>query len=149
MNFAARKHILIAVGIALSGCSGGSLLDSKANVPQANNIQVGNNLAMPPDLQLAVPGPTSENYQSNGDVAPIAPTGKPTKQLASAQPIVPIVPKQDLYTQYGISKTNPDGSPKERSIYEAELKAAILKKKQQTNPGYGTITNIGAIFSDQ
>ena len=29
-----------------------------------------------------------------------------------------------------------------------ELRAAVLKRKQQQNPNYGTIKNFGAIFSD-
>ena len=69
--------------------------------------------------------------------------------MASASPVAPVAPKQDLYEQYGISKTNADGTPKKPEILQAELKAAILKKKRETNPGYGTISNIGAIFKDQ
>ena len=31
---------------------------------------------------------------------------------------------------------------------KAELKQAMIKRKRETNPGYGTIRNIGNIFSD-
>ena len=154
MNFLSNKLVLIVVGLALAGCS--SILNSKSNVPEAAGVQTGNNLAMPPDLQLAVPGQTTEAYQPNGVVAPVAPVAniktpntKPLKQMASASPVAPVAPKQDLYEQYGISKTNADGTPKKPEILQAELKAAILKKKRETNPGYGTISNIGAIFKDQ
>jgi hypothetical protein len=151
------KAIVIIAGLALAGCStGSSLLNSKSNVPQASNIPVGNALAMPPDLQLAVPNQTSENYEPNGPVEPVAaastlktPTAKPLKQMASASTAAPVTRKPDLYEQYGISKVDADGKPKKPELLQAELKAAILKKKRETNPNYGTVSNIGAIFNDQ
>jgi hypothetical protein len=151
-----KVAVMLAV-LALAGCSNGSsLLNAKSNVPQANNVPVGNSLAMPPDLQLAVPNQTSENYEPNGPVVSdipdstlAAPTTKPMKKMASAAPVAPIPVKQDLYDQYGISKLDADGKPKKPELLQAELKAAILKKKRETNPNYGTISNIGAIFDDQ
>ena len=151
------KAIVIVAGLALAGCStGSSLLNSKSNVPQASNIPVGNALAMPPDLQLAVPNQTSENYEPNGPVEPVAaastlkiPSAKPLKQLASNSAAAPVTRKPDLYEQYGISKLDADGKPKKPELLQAELKAAILKKKRETNPNYGTVSNIGAIFNDQ
>ena len=140
------------LAVALGGCStAGSLLDPKSQVPVATGVQTGNNLAMPPDLALAVPTQTSDGYQSNGPVSQqsSANSAQPLKQLASTAPIAPPPIKQDLYAQYGISKTNPDGTPKDIWKLQAELKAAILKKKRETNPGYGTAANIGAIFQDQ
>ena len=56
--------------------------------------------------------------------------------------------KKDIYAEYGISKTKPDGTPKLEGDLRAELKQAILKRKRETQPGYGTIRNIGNIFSD-
>jgi hypothetical protein len=157
MKSVSTEMILIVAGLALAGCSnGGSILNAKSNVPQANNVPVGNPLAMPPDLQLAVPTQTSENYQPNGPVEPVAPAAnlktpstKPLKQMASATTAAPAMPKPDLYEQYGVSKVTADGKPKKPELLQAELKAAILKKKRETNPNYGTVSNIGAIFNDQ
>ena len=152
MKAVSTKAILIVAGCLLAGCSNGSsLLNSKSNVPQATNVPVGNSLALPPDLQLAAPTQTSDAYQSNGTVADDsgAIVAKPLKQTASAAPVAPPPAKQDIYAQYGISKVNPDGTPKKPAVLQAELKAAILKKKQQANPGFGTVANIGAIFQDQ
>ena len=152
MNSLNKKLVLGFVGLALAGCStAGSLLDPKSQVPSAANVPVGNSLTMPPDLQLAVPNQTSDTYQSNGTVANSdgAIASKPLKQAASTAPLVPRPVKQDLYAQYGVSKINPDGTPKKLDVLQAELKAAILKKKREINPGYGTVTNIGAIFQDQ
>lgn len=157
MKTVSTKLVVIVAGLALAGCSNGSsLLNSKSNVPQASNIPVGNALAMPPDLQLPAPTQTSENYEPNGPVVSealdpnlSAPATKPMKKMASAAPTAPIPVKKDLYSQYGISKVDADGKPKKSELLQAELKAAIIKKKRETNPNYGTVSNIGAIFNDQ
>ena len=157
MKTVSTKAILIIAACAIAGCSNGSsLLNTKSNVPQASNIPVGNSLAMPPDLQLAVPAQTTENYEPNGPVEPVAPAGninqpsnKPVQQVANASTLPPVAPKQDLYEQYGVSKVDANGKPKKAEALREELKAAIIKKKRETNPNYGTISNIGAIFQDQ
>jgi hypothetical protein len=144
---------LLAVVATLSGCSAGSLLNGKAGATQAARVPVGNDLALPPDLALRAPGATTDDYVPNGRVdnpedtqvaalddsldAPAAPT-------RVAKPIAPV----DNFTKYGISKTNPDGTPKNPQQLNKELKAAILAEKRKNNPGYGTIFNIGSIFTD-
>ena len=60
----------------------------------------------------------------------------------------PAKPVGDIYERNGISKIGPDGKPKSESQLQAELKEVYLAKKRQTNPGYGTIWNLGAIFKD-
>lgn len=77
--------ICFALAVVLAGCSSGAgLLDTKAGVPSAAAVPVGNNLALPPDLQLASPAGTVESYQSNGYVAPIAVSaGRPVSQAAT------------------------------------------------------------------
>ena len=153
MHTVQMKTVLIVAAFAIAGCSNGSsLLNNKSNVPQASNIPVGNSLALPPDLQLATPTQTSDAYEPNGAVAPIEQTPLSNKKIAKASPDVPVaaVPvKQDIYDQYGVSKTNADGNPKKPEVLKAELKAAIIKKKRESNPNYGTIANIGSIFNDQ
>jgi hypothetical protein len=145
--------ILVLAALVIAGCSNGSsLLNNKSNVPQASNIPVGNNLALPPDLQLATPTQTSDNYEPNGPVAPIAPAAQANQQasnesLYDAGAVAPA--KLDIYDQYGISKIGANGKPKKPDVLKAELKAAIIKKKRETNPNYGTIANIGSIFNDQ
>ena len=44
--------------------------------------------------------------------------------------------------------SKPDGTAKTKEELQAELKVAILKRKQQQQPGYGTVRNIGNIFKD-
>ncbi len=160
MNIKTPYLLLALATLALGGCSAGAgLLDGKSGVPQASNVPVGNNLALPPDLQLAAPTATSDAYQPNGPVASAtAPvSAKPLKQVASTAAsssgglygtaaASPSVAPGDIFAQYGISRYNPDGTQKTQSQLASELNAAILKRKQQQTPGYGTIANIGSIF---
>lgn len=136
-------YALLGLSLVLGGCSSSGVLGSLGggSPAPANNIQVGNALAMPPDLQLRPPGtaPTPA-YQA-----------EPAEQTALNTPQVePVVraPTQDVYERYGISKLKPDGTPKSDAELKAELKAAILAEKRKTRPGYGTIGNMGNIFSD-
>jgi hypothetical protein len=146
---------VLGLGLALSACSSNKALDmlgmGKSDVtPQANSAVQGNNLAMPPDLQLRPPGATTEAYVPNpGDPATdldgtLSSAPPATTAVASARPD----PAQDIYAQYGISRTKPDGTAKtQQELYE-ELKVAVRKKKKQENPNYGTVFNIGSVFSD-
>ena len=151
MNSAYKSIVLLGLAISLGACaSAANMLNSKSSVPQASNINIGNNLAMPPDLQLAVPGQTSDAYQPNvGTGTPD--DGISDNGLAATQKVAmaPVVPVQDVYEKYGVSKINTDGTAKSPDQLKKDLKAAILKKKRETNPSYGTIKNIGSIFGDQ
>ena len=137
--------ILVCTGIFLSGCStAANLLGGDSPTAQAVRIPVGNELALPPDLALRAPTQTSDAYVPNGpvanDVASVAPAPQ-TNVYGAAKPL-------DNFAKYGISKTHPDGRAKTPQELSVELRAAILAEKRRTNPGYGTIRNIGAIFQD-
>ncbi len=154
MNLHVKLAVLTAGAVLLAGCSlGSALLNNKSAVPQASQINVGNPLAMPPDLQLAVPSQTTDAYQPNqGTNEPVVDTAladqQPVQQTALAG-TSPALAKSDIYQQYGISKVKPDGTSKTKDELTAELKKAILLKKRQANPKYGTVLNIGSIFKDQ
>jgi hypothetical protein len=155
MRLVSTLAILATVAL-LAGCSVGSLLDPKAGATRAAAVPVGNDLALPPDLALRAPGATNDEYVPNGPVDNLdsqsaglddgLSSPAPTRARAAA-PVAP-VERVDNYTKYGISKTNPDGSAKTPQQLSNELKAAILAEKRRTNPGYGTIRNIGSIFTD-
>ncbi len=111
-------------------------LGSSDPAPQAPVVRTGNNLALPPDLQLRPPGTVTETYQPNP--APPAPveTASAEEGLYSPVPAAPApVVKKDIYAEYGISKTKPDGTPKLEGDLKAELKQAMLKRKRETEPG--------------
>ena len=142
---------VLAMSLVLAGCGasrllGGMGLGSSSPAPQAPVVRTGNNLALPPDLQLRPPGTVTENYQPNP--APVQ-SASLEEDMYSSAPSVPVAPvKRDIYAEYGISKVKPDGTAKTDYELKQELKLAILKRKRETNPGYGTIRNIGGIFSD-
>jgi hypothetical protein len=148
----------LATVALLAGCSAGSLLDPKVGATRTTAVPVGNDLTLPPDLALRAPGATTDDYVPNGPVDSLdsqsagldegisAPA--PTRARARPAPAAPAEERVDNYTKYGISKTNPDGSAKTPQQLSNELKAAMLAEKRRANPGYGTIRNIGAIFTD-
>ncbi len=145
---------VLAMSLVLAGCGGASRLlggmglGSSDPAPQTPAVRTGNNLALPPDLQLRPPGTATETYQPNP--APPAPVQTASAEEGLYAPVVPAAPvvKKDIYAEYGISRTKPDGTPKLEADLKAELKQAIIKRKRETNPGYGTVRNIGNIFSD-
>lgn len=139
--------VLVGATLALSGCATSRNMLGLGDNPapaSAPVIQTNNPLALPPDLALKRPG-SAPAYQPNTvNTANLDDGSEPPLTPA---PLAP-APKQDIWAEYGISKTKPDGTPKDATQLQKELRAAILKRKQQQNPGYGTIRNMGAIFSD-
>lgn len=138
---------LAIVALSVSGCgsmSVSSLLgDDK---PSATQAQVAPDLAMPPDLQLRPPGQTTAYIETTTAAAPVTQTAATVPTTTTAASVAQ--PQADIYERYGISKFNPDGTPKTQQQLQAELKKAAILKKQQQNPNYGTIFNIGNIFTD-
>ena len=133
--------------------------NGKANRPDASQITVSQNLAMPPDLQLRAPpeGPSNDNQATavQQPVQPVQPVAARTEPPPQPKPSTPTKtasleePKQDVYERYGISKTYPDGKPKPERVLLEELHAAQLAEKRKANPNYGTIWNIGNVFKDE
>ena len=144
---------VLAMSLVLAGCGASRLLGGmglgSSPAPQVPTVQTGNNLALPPDLQLRPPGTAAEaNNQINTVPAQPAQVANVGDGVTPVAPAAPAAPKRDIYAEYGISKLKPDGTPKLEADVRAELKQAILKRKREQNPGYGTIRNIGGIFSD-
>ena len=166
-----KLFIGLGAALILAGCSSASsLLDPKNNIPSAALVPVGNNLALPPDLQLAQPGRTYAGYQSNGYVQPIAqPVEHPVSQVegfadpqapASQQASANLGPQNiydnqivnqafpgDYYAKYGISRFKKNGKLKTVDELKKELAAAVMAKKRAENPAYGTIGNWGNMIS--
>jgi hypothetical protein len=147
MNHVASIAVLVAAGLAVAGCADNSLtslLDGRST-PSQSQAQTYQDLSMPPDLQLRAPGTVSST------AAPAEVTA-PATRTAATQPNLyapsAAEPQGDIYERNGISKVHPDGSPKTGEELKAELKQVYLAKKQQQNPNYGTIFNIGNIFND-
>jgi hypothetical protein len=138
---------LAFVALLLAGCSSG-LLGGGSSAPTAQpQIQVNNQLAMPPDLSLAAPGTgvaPAPTYKSASLAAP-----SDGNLYGGAAPAAPRAPAVDVYEKYGVSKFNADGTKKNDNVLREELRQAVIAEKRKTNPNYGTIRNIGQIFNDQ
>jgi hypothetical protein len=163
MARALAPGLAVLLALAASACSETAVQDllgnGKANRPDASQITVSQNLAMPPDLQLRAPpeGPSNDNQatavqQPVEPVQPVAARVEPPPQPKVATPTKTASleePKQDVYERYGISKTYPDGKPKPERVLIEELRQAQLAEKRKANPNYGTIWNIGNVFKDE
>jgi hypothetical protein len=140
--------VVAALSVMISGCSVGNLLGGDSVAPQQTRVPVGSELTLPPDLSLRAPTQTTDAYVPNGPVE--ADPEAPVQQAVAPS----VTPKRtggsldETLAFYGISKIKPDGRPKTAAELNAELRKAILAEKRKTNPGYGTIFNIGEIFSD-
>lgn len=147
--------ILAGLCVVLSGCSAGANLlglNSKADVPQAINVPVGNSLALPPDLQLAAPTQTSDAYRPNGYVEPISQASANTSPQA-LQNIYdykePTEVTSDVFAKYGVSRFRPNGKLKTLAEMKVQLRNRVFAKKRQANASYGTIGNLGRVISGQ
>lgn len=148
----------------LAGCSETQFADwmgAGKNAPDESSVRVNQSLAMPPDLQLRPPSATTAAEDGTVNTAAVSAQAAavPNSQGAAAVPTpdAPVVPgapaaaaaaPQDVYAKYGISKTNPDGTPKEKHLLYNELREAQLAEKRRADPNYGTIWNMGNIFTD-
>jgi hypothetical protein len=144
-----RKTLNLAViAMALAGCAPGQnmivLKDSIIKLPPPPKLQVGNNLAMPPDLQLAAPAQTVEAYKPNVGTGEGA---YKDLQDAAAKAPPPTAPR--IFADYGIPLSDENGKPKSPDRLQKELKAAKLARKKKLNPDYGTIKNFRNMFKDQ
>ncbi len=157
---------IASLAALIQGCSttGMTNLINSKGTPDETQIRTTQSLSMPPDLQLPAPATTvaEEDGQLTSTSVAGAATVPPSDNTVSAtaeasQPVAPQTqaaavarptPADDIYTRYGISKTNPDGTAKSQATLNTELWAAQKAEKQRANPNYGTIYNIGDLFKD-
>jgi hypothetical protein len=73
-----------------------------------------------------------------------------TTTATTITPAEPEKPKtlDDSYAKYGISKTYANGKPKPEGVLIDELRKAQTAEKRAKDPSYGTIWNMGDVFSD-
>ena len=144
MTLVARFALLLTVSAVLAGCgsTARSLLESDDGGVQPT---ASPNLALPPDLRLPPPG--------SAPPAPPPSTVASYDPPAAAAPADPSAPRpqfgDDVYAQAGISVNKPDGTRKSDQELREELRRYYIAKKQQKNPNYGTVFNMGNIFRDE
>ncbi len=142
-------HLCMAMSaLSLAGCSTGLLGGGGGSAPSAQpQIQVNNQLSMPPDLSLPAPGSGPAPSYKTANLAP--PPQSDDNLYGGAAPAAPRAPAVDIYEKYGISKLKPDGTKKNDNVLREELRQAVIAEKRKTNPNYGTIRNIGELFNDK
>ncbi len=150
--------IVLSAALLSTGCGGVSeTLGLAKNSPDESVVPTSRPLAVPPDYALnppQAPGTVNNDNIPNPPLpAASAPTTVPSQPVASnAQTITPSVAqtpastapaaKPDPNTIAGISKTNPDGTPKSDKQIRDELRKKRLEKKRAENPSYGTWQNL-------
>lgn len=113
----------------------------------------------PPNYGAAAPETTTASLTPAAPVtaAPPAPGAAPVALGAvpaapgaatAAQP-AQAAANQDVYARYGISRTKPDGTPKKPAELREELRQKYIEMQKAKNPNYGTILNMGSVWSDQ
>jgi hypothetical protein len=149
--FRLKAAVTAAAVLALAGCSQrgtSELLNDSSSTQMAS---ANPDLSMPPDLRLPAPGSgpavSAAPAPAKSYAAPKTYTSAKTASPVTGASAAAAQPQGDIYDQYGISKVNPDGTQKTGDQLRAELRKAILAKKRESNPSYGTISNIGNIFS--
>lgn len=152
MKFSFASIVLVAVSLLLAGCASSGLLNrSRGPVAEAPPVQSRSNLALPPDLQLPAPGSGRvASYQAatpdDGVYGTPSATPAPRRRIGGVT-CTNGTQAADNYECYGISKLKPDGTKKNPTELNMELRAALLAEKRRSNPGYGTIRNWRSIWN--
>jgi hypothetical protein len=163
-----QAAVLVVFGGFVAGCSETGFQDfigAGKYAPDETQVSVNQPLSVPPDLQLRPPSneqpqtvasvpqdtqqPASGDLQQPQDLTlsapadPAAPQAEPQPQQQAdlGQP-------QDIYARWGVSRHHPDGREKSQIELNAEMREKQLEVKRQQDPNYGTIWNLGSIWSD-
>jgi hypothetical protein len=170
---ALRVAVLIAFGGVVAGCSETGFQDfigAGKYAPDESQVAVNQPLSVPPDLQLRPPSdeprqvasapqpsqqPASGNLQQPQDLD-LSPRDQPSAPPAQAQTQPQQQPQQqadagqpqDIYARWGVSRHHPDGREKSQLELNEEMRQKRADVKRQEDPNYGTIWNLGSIWSD-
>ena len=170
---ALRTAVLVALGGLAAGCSETGFQDfigAGKVAPDETQVTVNQPLTVPPDLQLRPPSneeprsvaslppanqslteqqPAAVDLQQPQDLAsapqiepaPAQAQAQPQQQASSGQP-------QDAYARAGVSRYHPDGREKTQLELNEEMRQKKLEADRQRDPNYGTIWNLGSVWSD-
>jgi hypothetical protein len=144
--------------------------------PDETQVSVNQPLSVPPDLQLRPPSdkepqhtaslpqdaqqPASGTLQQPQDLglspdaeataAPAQPSGQPQQLQQPQQPQqqATVGDPQDAYARAGVSRYHPDGREKTQIELNEEMREKKVEAERQKDPNYGTIWNLGSVWSD-
>jgi hypothetical protein len=124
--------------------------------PPPQPVRVASSAVQPPNYGAVAPETTTASLTPAAPVtaaAPVAPAkpGAAPAPAATAPGAAPATAAadQDIYARYGISRTRPDGTPKKASELRDELRQKYIEMQRAKNPNYGTVLNMGNVWSDQ
>jgi hypothetical protein len=127
--------------------------------PPPQPVQTSAATIQPPNYGTVAPGTTTASLApaapataaapapGAAPAAPAAPAAAPA--APGAAPAAQAAANQDVYARYGISRTKPDGTPKKPAELREELRQKYIEMQKAKNPNYGTILNMGSVWSDQ
>jgi hypothetical protein len=168
---ALQTAVLVVFGGLVAGCSETGfqdLIGAGKYTPDETQVTVNQPLSAPPDLQLRPPSneqpqsvasvpqagqPATDTLQQPQDVAlspstePAAPQA-PTQLQPEAQQQADADQPQDIYARHGVSRHHPDGREKTQIELNEEMRQKRDEAMRQKDPNYGTIWNLGSIWSD-
>ncbi len=103
----------------------------------------------PPPPQPVYQPPAAQQQQPAWQNTAPAPAPAPQQQ-AYQQPIAPqpnVSPQDKIYYDNGVNPYNADGTRKKQADLDSEMREKALEKKRAQNPNYGTIFNMGELWS--
>jgi len=86
-------------------------------------------------------------YQPQQPPAYQAPQPQPQQVSQAPQQLQPQA-SNDPYARWGVSRYNADGTKKTQVQLDQEMRKKKLEIERQKNPNYGTIWNLGSIWSN-
>jgi hypothetical protein len=124
--------------------------------PPPQPVQTSAATIQPPNYGAPAPGTTTASLAPAAPATAAAPAPGAAPAAPPAPGAAPAAPgaaqaaaNQDVYARYGISRTKPDGTPKKPAELREELRQKYIEMQRAKNPNYGTILNMGSIWSDQ
>ena len=150
MKPAVSVVLLGMTALGLSGCGNAMQSYLERDTP-TQTAAVRQDLTMPPDLRL----PRARHRLRPLRIPALAPDRARRPSTASTTaPAAPAAPAsaahRRLYRRPAFQQSKPDGTQEDRHRTAAGTAGHLSwRKKQQKNPNYGTVFNIGNIFTDE
>jgi hypothetical protein len=161
--------------VFVAGCGETTFQDvfgAGKDAPDESQVRTNQALTLPPDLSLKAPGTgtppppppqpvrvasSAVHGTTTASLTPAAPAtaaapaapGAAAPATAATPPGAAPAADQDIYARYGISRNRPDGTPKKPAELREELRQKYVEMQRAKNPNYGTVLNMGNIWSDQ
>ena len=170
--------LVAAAAVGLAGCAETSFQDvfgAGKYAPDESQVATNQSLSMPPDLSLRAPADAGavqqpayqQAYQAPQAYQPVPGSQPPPAAYEAPEPQQPAyqayqapaaqqpayqapgaAAEGDVYARHGISRVDAHGKPKTQGQLTAELRQKRVEAEKAKNPNYGSIYNMGSVWSD-